>query len=83
MKLLQYLRILKPKCPKNIKIRLYKRKINKIVGGINLINWTITDVGQLQKNLENDAFKNSELKELSEKLINKLANLINKYNKIL
>lgn len=81
MKLKQLLKIFKPKYPKRLKNRRFYRKIKKTHGRINQLIWMLGDIGKLQKELEKAPLQNSEVKEVSEKLISKLANLINKYNK--
>ena len=81
MKLKQLLRIFKPKYPKRLRNKRFYHKLTKTIERINQITWMLSDIGRLEKELEKEPLQNSELKEVSEKLISKLANLINKYNK--
>lgn len=70
----------KPKFIKIIKNNRIYRKITKTIERINQLQWMLSDIGRLEKELEKIPLENSKVKEVAEKLISKLANLINKYN---
>lgn len=83
MKLKHFLRIFKPKYPKSLKNKRIYRKITKSLEQIIQLQWMLEAIGKLEEEIKKIPNDNSDTKDVAEKLISKLASLINKYNKIL